>query len=69
MNGELNQVNPPAGNFRYSYDKNGNIHIVWIDNILQVKYTYDNLNQLIREDNKARGLTIVYTYDANGNRI
>ena len=38
------------------------------NNILQVKYTYDHLNQLIREDNKERGITIVYTYDANGNR-
>jgi len=31
------------------------------------KYSYNELNELIREDNLAQNKTIVYTYDVGGN--
>ena len=33
----------------------------------KVRYTYDELSQLVREDNRWLDKTIVYTYDAGGN--
>lgn len=34
---------------------------------LSVRYTYDKLNRLIREDNKALDQTYLISYDNNGN--
>lgn len=34
---------------------------------IQYKYYHDDLGQLIREDNRAKGYTYVYTYDNAGN--
>lgn len=36
-------------------------------NILKATYHYDELNQLIREDNVELNKTITYTYDQGGN--
>ena len=36
---------------KYSYDKMGNISAIFKNGTLIVKYTYDTLNRIIREDN------------------
>ncbi|KGR79565.1 DNRLRE domain-containing protein [Ureibacillus manganicus] len=51
----------------YDYDANKQISKV-INNAGNVVYTYDNLNQLEKEQ-YSNGLTISYTYDTVGNRI
>lgn len=55
----------------YTYDANGNIKKISeeVDNIQQLMaaYYYDELNQLIRENNKWEDKTILYAYDMYGN--
>ena len=54
--------------YRLTYDKNGNItQIADKNGIIQNKYYYDTLGQLIREDNRAANKTCVYEYDRAGN--
>ena len=59
--------------YRYTYDRVGNITAIkekttasgsFVD---KVSYTYDNLGQLTRENNKDLNKTITYSYDENGN--
>ena len=38
---------------RYVYDECGNIIRIYENEAISVRYTYDKLNRLIREDNKA----------------
>ncbi len=54
---------------KYSYDKEGNISAIHENGRLKVKYTYDALNRLIREDNKELDLTTTFEYDNGGNLI
>ena len=49
----------------YSYDSCGNI--TRITGKEDVKYTYDALNRLVREDNAALNGSYTYSYDAGGN--
>ena len=49
----------------YSYDSCGNI--TRITGKEDVKYTYDALNRLVREDNAALNSSYTYSYDAGGN--
>ena len=51
----------------YTYDELGNIETITEGNILKATYHYDELNQLIREDNVELNKTITYTYDQGGN--
>ena len=51
----------------YEYDENGNIETVSEGGVQKAKYYYDELNQLIREDNVWLNKTIAYTYDKGGN--
>nr|MBQ6242071.1 hypothetical protein [Lachnospiraceae bacterium] len=51
----------------YTYDALGNIRTVREGGYLKLKYYYDDLNQLIREDNKYLNKTITYSYDLGGN--
>ena len=37
--------------------------------IVKKRYVYDNLGQLIREDNAAKSKTYVYNYDTSGNIV
>ncbi|HHV11341.1 MAG TPA: RHS repeat protein [Clostridiales bacterium] len=58
----------------YTYDKVGNITGISEKNPdgtygLTNSYKYDELNQLIREDDAIQGKTKVYTYDLGGNII
>ena len=65
--------------YAYTYDANGNITRIvetrkegTTTTTYTTRYTYDDLNQLIREDNpyvnNGSGATYVYAYDYNGNR-
>ncbi len=51
----------------YTYDAKGNIRTVSENDVLNLTYTYDSLDRLVREDNKDLDETIVYTYDERGN--
>ena len=54
-------------NICYAYDKMGNIEKVFENGELAIRYKYDTLNRLIREDNKTIGETYLFVYDNNGN--
>jgi RHS repeat-associated protein len=56
-----------TSSLKYTYDANGNIVQIRENGILKAKYQYDQLNRLIREDNKALNKTYTLTYDAGGN--
>ena len=58
-----------SDNIRYAFDKMGNITKVYENGELAVRYLYDNLNRLIREDNKVLDKTVLMAYDSNGNII
>jgi YD repeat-containing protein len=51
----------------YEYDRSGNISGIQANNQYLVKYYYDGLNRLVREDNYAVGKTYVWEYDVGGN--
>lgn len=48
---------------KYSYDKMGNISAIFKNGTLIVKYTYDTLNRIIREDNRMLKKTWMLAYD------
>ncbi|MCL2062595.1 MAG: hypothetical protein FWH03_08260 [Firmicutes bacterium] len=56
-------------NTRYTYDKKGNIVSVKENGKDTVRYAYDSLDRLIREDNKTLKKTEIYQYDNNGNIV
>ena len=54
--------------YKYTYDENGNItEIANASGVIQNKYWYDDLGQLVREDNRAIGRTYLFNYDNAGN--
>lgn len=63
--------------YRNLYDSKGNITAQLLGSDYRIRYTYDNLNQLTRENNRdiavagdanfSNGKSITYTYDAGGN--
>ena len=54
--------------YTYTYDENGNI-ISISQGGSTTYYTYDRLNELIREDNATLNQSWTYTYDVNGNLL
>ncbi len=52
---------------KYRYDKTGNISEILENGELSVRYAYDKLGRLIREDNKPFNKTSLFVYDNNGN--
>lgn len=54
-------------NFKYAYDEKGNVVSVKENGRETIRYTYDELSRLIREDNLKLGKTYVITYDNGGN--
>ena len=54
---------------RYTYDADGNITAIHENGKLKVRYHYDGLNRLVREDNQPLKLTTTYTYDNGGNLL
>ena len=58
--------------YEYTYDEKGNIDGVYeylgaFDESFSYHYTYDDLNQLVKEINSATNKTYYYTYDSAGN--
>ena len=55
--------------YHYAYDARGNITEVWYndDDTKKIIYTYDHLNQLVKEDNRIDGYVHEWTYDNAGN--
>ncbi|MBO4873108.1 MAG: hypothetical protein J5496_06805 [Lachnospiraceae bacterium] len=53
--------------YNYTYDSLGNIETISEGSTLKVKYYYDSLNQLTRENNVYLNKTITYSYDLGGN--
>ncbi len=51
----------------YTYDARGNITSVSEGDTEKLRYTYDDLDQLIRADDAYEGKTYTYAYDAGGN--
>ena len=54
---------------RYTYDADGNITAIHENGKLKVRYHYDGLDRLVREDNQPLKLTTTYTYDNSGNLL
>ena len=62
------QVNDNAkATYEYEYDDNGNIIKIVLPGGEECHYLYDDLGQLLREDNAVLGKTYIYTYDQAGN--
>ena len=53
--------------YSYTYDARGNITSVSKNNSPLASYEYDDLGQLVRENNVAANKTWTYTYDSRGN--
>ena len=51
----------------YEYNPLGMITHIYENDILIIRYKYDELNRLIREDNKKLNKTYSQNYDSNGN--
>ena len=56
-------------NTKYSYDEKGNITKIFENGTEKVRYTYDELSRLIREDNKELNKTFIFSYDNGGNIV
>lgn len=54
-------------NVKYQYDARGNICKIFENGALVVRYEYDSIDRLTREDNKKLGFTVLFAYDNNGN--
>ena len=53
----------------YKYNKDGNISEIYVNNVLNKRYSYDGFKRLIREDDREMNYTKTYYYDENGNII
>lgn len=53
--------------YSYDYDENGNITKISLSTGAEYRYVYDDLGQLLREDNSTLNRTYVYLYDNAGN--
>ncbi|MGM9642995.1 MAG: DNRLRE domain-containing protein, partial [Eubacteriales bacterium] len=60
-------VNGSSVTSTYTYDGNGNITGIVLSTGAEYRYVYDDLGQLLREDNTVTDRTYVYTYDDAGN--
>ena len=61
-------VTDPDKTTSYTYDDNGNIKTITSAGNL-ITYTYNELSELVREDNQILNKTITYSYDAGGNLL
>lgn len=51
----------------YTYNKNGKIETITDEDGKKIRYNYDELGQVVREDNEVLNKTIVNSYDLGGN--
>ncbi|MBQ8372406.1 MAG: RHS repeat-associated core domain-containing protein, partial [Clostridia bacterium] len=68
VTGMVNTIGDNTTAFTYEYDHNNNITRTVCNNA-EVRYYYDDINQLVREDIGKLGKTYVYTYDNAGNML
>ncbi|MGH4120260.1 RHS repeat-associated core domain-containing protein [Clostridium sp.] len=50
----------------YEYDANGNISKI-TQGIMNIIYLYNELNEMVQEDNQVLNKTVIYSYDVGGN--
>ncbi|MDO6355966.1 DNRLRE domain-containing protein [Caloramator sp. CAR-1] len=62
----LSEIDNNGKKINYTYDANGNIETITRDG-KRIKYYYNELNEVYREDNQILNKTILYTYDLGGN--
>ena len=60
-------TNATSTTYSYEYDANGSIISITYSDGKKITYEYDDLNQLIRENNQLLNATYVYAYDTAGN--
>ena len=65
---QVKSIDNDGKKIEYTYDKNGNIETI-TENSKEIKYYYNELNELIQEDNQVLDKTITYSYDVGGNII
>ena len=63
---KLASINNAGDDIKYTYTKNGYIDTVTLDG-KRIKYHYDDLGQLIRDDSEITNETAIYSYDLAGN--
>ncbi|MDT8716244.1 DNRLRE domain-containing protein, partial [Clostridium sp. 19966] len=63
---KLKTITNNGSSLDYDYDANGNIVSI-VQNGKTISYSYNELNELIREDNGVLNKSITYSYDAGGN--
>ena len=61
--------NNSSRQYDYTYDGNGNITSISLDNQVLKSYAYDGAQQLVREDNADIDRTVTYSYDNHGNIV
>ena len=61
------QVGNSSITYTYEYDYSGNVTRITTSDGEEYRYIYDDLGQLVREDNTALDSTYLYTYDNAGN--
>ena len=59
-------VGSSSTTYTYTYDGNGNITKI-VGGGTEIRYVYDDLGQLVREDNGLLNKTTIYSYDNAGN--
>ncbi|MBQ8372404.1 MAG: hypothetical protein IJX38_05680 [Clostridia bacterium] len=67
VSGYTSTVNGTATTYAYEYDTNGNLTRVTLSDGTELRYYYDDIGQLVREDNGQINKTFVYIYDDAGN--
>ena len=65
--GTVEVRNVGGESFTYKYDKNDNITSISSSDEYEVTYEYDELEQLVRENDSKAGTTTLYSYDKGGN--
>ena len=63
---QVKSIDNNGKKIEYTHDKNGNIETI-IENSKKIKYYYNELDELIREDNQVLDKTITIAYDSGGN--
>jgi len=65
----VNSISSAIASYKYTYDDNGNITAVNVNNSYTERYTYDSLNQLISHVKDYGDVQYItdYTYDTGGN--
>ena len=63
----IESITNSLGTYFYKYDNMKNITHIYLNNNLMNKYYYDNLNQLIKDEDYETGITTIYSYDLFGN--